>query len=118
MTELHTQNTLMLEDKVPNLVMDIYDPQEDAIVSHKIEDFKGKRLILFFYPADFTFVCPTELKDMGNAYATIQEANADMLVVSTDTTFSHKRRVETESLLKNFNIKMVSDRTTHMSKLF
>lgn len=118
MTETQTQNVLMLEDQVPNLTMDIYDPQEDAIVSHKIEDYKGKRLILFFYPADFTFVCPTELKDMGQAYPAIQEANADMLVVSTDTTFSHKRRVETEKLLANFNIKMVSDRTGYISKLF
>lgn len=118
MTELHAQNTLMLEDTVPNITMDIYDPSEDAIITHKIQDFKGKRLILFFYPADFTFVCPTELKDMGKAYPTIQQANAEMLVVSTDTTFSHKRWVETESLLKDFNIKMVSDRTGHMSKLF
>jgi alkyl hydroperoxide reductase subunit AhpC len=110
--------TLMLEDHVPNFTMDIYDPQEDAIISKTIQDYQGKRLILFFYPADFTFVCPTELKDMGKAYPSIQAANAEMLVVSTDTTFSHKRRVETESLLANFNIKMVSDRTTHISKLF
>lgn len=99
MTETHTHNTLMLEDKVPNLTMDIYDPQEDAIVRHSIQDFAGKWLILFFYPADFTFVCPTELKDIGQAYTHIQEANADILVISTDTTFSHKRRVETEQLL-------------------
>ena len=54
----------MLEDQVPNLTMDIYDPQEDAIISENIKKYEGKRLILFFYPADFTFVCPTELKDM------------------------------------------------------
>lgn len=73
---------------------------------------------MFFYPADFTFVCPTELKDLNQAYPSIKEANAELLVVSVDTVFSHKRWVETEGLLKGFGIKMVADRTTELTEMF
>lgn len=118
MTEQEFYVPLGLEDKMPDLTLDIYDPNEDAIVEHKISDYEGKRLILFFYPADFTFVCPTELKDLHKSYDAIKEANAEILVASVDTTFSHKRRVETERLLEWFGIKMISDRRWDLSSLF
>lgn len=98
--------------------MDIYDPTTDAIVKKSIEDFAGKWLVVFFYPADFTFVCPTELKDLNKIYKDIQASNAEILVVSTDTVFSHKRWIETEKLLENFKIPMISDRTGALSKRF
>ncbi|HKL44144.1 MAG TPA: peroxiredoxin [Candidatus Absconditabacterales bacterium] len=107
-----------LEDKVEDLKLDIYDPKTDSIVEKNIKDYQGKRLVLFFYPADFTFVCPTELKDLNNAYAEIKDANAEVLVVSTDTVFSHKRWIETEKLLEGFGIQMVSDRKGDISDLF
>lgn len=118
MTEQEFYVPLGLEDKVPDLTLDIYDPNEDAIVEHKISDYKDKRLVLFFYPADFTFVCPTELKDLHKSYDAIKAANAEVLVVSVDTTFSHKRWVETEKLLEGFGIKMISDRRWDLSSLF
>jgi NADH-dependent peroxiredoxin subunit C len=109
---------LILEDIVPDINFDLYDPKEDAIVQHKMSDYRGKWLVLFFYPADFTFVCPTELKDLHQSYAALQEAGAEVLVASVDTAFSHKRWVETEGLLKDFGIKMISDRTTELSMIF
>ncbi len=109
---------LSLEDEIPELEMDIYDPETDEVGSKKLADYKGKWLVLFFYPADFTFVCPTELKDLNKSYQAIKDANAELLVISVDTVFSHKRRVETESLLKDFGIKMVSDRKAELSDLF
>jgi peroxiredoxin (alkyl hydroperoxide reductase subunit C) len=45
---------------------------------------------LFFYPADFTFVCPTELEEMANTYAEFQKIGAEVISVSTDTVFTHK----------------------------
>ncbi len=54
------------------------------------EDVKGKWAIFFFYPADFTFVCPTELEDLGEQYAMLQKMDVEVYGVSTDTHFSHK----------------------------
>lgn len=112
------RGTVKLEDKVTDLKLDIYDPKTDSVIEKNIKDYQGKRLVLFFYPADFTFVCPTELKDLNAAYSDIQASNAEVLTVSTDTVFSHKRRIETEKLLEGFGIQMVSDRKWDISDLF
>ncbi len=110
--------TLKLEDKIENLSFDIYEPATDWIIKKNLSDFAGKWLVLFFYPADFTFVCPTELKDLNKSYQDIKDSNAEILVVSTDTVFSHKRWIETEKLLEHFGIQMVSDRKWDLSRLF
>ncbi|HCB51271.1 TPA: peroxiredoxin [Patescibacteria group bacterium] len=109
---------IQLETKIENLALNIYDPKKDEIITKLTNEYEGKRLVLLFYPADFTFVCPTELKDLGKSYKEFKDQNAEVLVVSTDTVFSHKRRIETEMLLKEFEIPMVSDRTTELSKYF
>jgi alkyl hydroperoxide reductase subunit AhpC len=96
----------------------LYNPSTDAIENKKFKDYEGKWLVIMFYPADFTFVCPTELKDLGKSYQDLLNSNANVLVASTDTVFSHKRWVETESLLKEFKIPMLSDRTTEITKSF
>ncbi len=115
---METPTTLKLEDKIEVLSFDIYEPTTDWIIKKTLSDFDGKWLVLFFYPADFTFVCPTELKDLNKSYQDIKDTNAEILVVSTDTVFSHKRWIETEKLLENFKIQMVSDRKWDLSKLF
>lgn len=109
---------LQLEDKIENLSFAIYEPTTDAVIQKTLQDFSGKFLVIVFYPADFTFVCPTELKDLNKAYEDIKATNAEILVVSTDTVFSHKRWIETEHLLENFKIQMVSDRTGELSRRF
>ena len=54
------------------------------------DDVKGNWAIFFFYPADFTFVCPTELEDLGKQYGTLKKLGVEVYGVSTDTHFSHK----------------------------
>lgn len=54
------------------------------------QDFKGKWNIVCFYPADFSFVCPTELEDLQNQYATLQDLGVEVYSVSTDTHYVHK----------------------------
>ena len=108
---METLHTITLEDTLTDISFEIYDPNSDSIITKTLKYFNNKRLVLFFYPADFTFVCPTELKDLNVAYQDIQATHADILVISTDTVFSHKRWIETETLLKDFHIQMVSDRT-------
>lgn len=111
--------TVALEGVVDaDLRFRLYDPNTDSIVEQCFDDYRGKFLIVFFYPADFTFVCPTELKDLHAVLGDIVSSDADILVVSTDTVYSHKRWVETEVLLSGFGIKMVSDRTGALSRYF
>jgi peroxiredoxin (alkyl hydroperoxide reductase subunit C) len=54
------------------------------------KDVDGKWVVFFFYPADFTFVCPTELEDLGEHYGQLQKLGVEVYAVSTDTHFSHK----------------------------
>ena len=54
------------------------------------QNFKGKWSVVCFYPADFTFVCPTELEDLQNQYATLKDLGVEVYSVSTDTHFTHK----------------------------
>lgn len=113
------ENTpITLESTLENLTFEIYNPKTDKNETKTLSDLKGKRTVLVFYPADFTFVCPTELKDLGKIHDEINANNAEVFVVSTDTIFSHKRRKETESLLKDFTVPMISDRTAKLSKYF
>ena len=54
------------------------------------ENLKGQWSVVCFYPADFTFVCPTELEDLQNQYATLKDLGVEVYSVSTDTHFTHK----------------------------
>lgn len=108
-----------IEDQVPNFTLTMYNPTTQEIENRTIESFRGKWLVLFFYPADFTFVCPTELKDLNQKAEEIKAMeNVEVLWVSVDSVFSHKSRVESEEMLKGFQYKMVSDRTTTLAQYF
>ncbi len=96
----------------------VYDPVSREVKEIQLSDFAGKFLVLFFYPADFTFVCPTELKELNDMYGEFQKEGAEILVISKDTVFVHKAWVETEPLLRGFRIKMVEDRTGEMTEYF
>jgi peroxiredoxin (alkyl hydroperoxide reductase subunit C) len=61
-----------------------------------LADYKGKWLIMFFYPLDFTFVCPTELKAFDEQYDEFKKAGADILAVSTDSVYSHRAWINTQ----------------------
>src|SRR6185503_6807384 len=66
-------------------------------------DLKGKWSVVFFYPADFTFVCPTELEDLADHYAAFQKLGVEVYGVSTDTHFSHKAWHDTSDAIKKVN---------------
>jgi len=81
----------------------------------KISDYKGKWLILFFYPADFTFVCPTELEEMADYYEKFQAEGAEVLSVSTDTKFSHLAWHQSSPAIGKIKFPMVEDPTGEIS---
>lgn len=77
----------------------------------KLADYKGKWVVLFFYPADFTFVCPTELGDLADMYDELQKLNVEVLSVSTDTHWVHKAWHEDSETIKKIKFAMVADPT-------
>ena len=79
-------------------------------------DIKGHWSIFFFYPADFTFVCPTEIAAMNAKYDEFQKLNTEILAVSVDSKYSHKRFVETEPLLKDLKLTIASDANQEVSR--
>ena len=79
---------------------------------------KGKWSVVFFYPADFTFVCPTELEDLADNYAEFQKLGVEIYSVSTDTHFSHKAWHDTSDAIKKIQYTMVGDPTGAITRNF
>ncbi len=105
-----------IDQKFPEFHLETYDPKNDSVKKISTANFKEKFLVLFFYPADFTFVCPTELADLHKRSAEFKKYNADVMVVSTDTVFTHKAWIETEGLIKGFRFLMAADHNGKLSK--
>ena len=82
------------------------------------EVLKGKWSIFFFYPADFTFVCPTELGDLADNYEKFREVGAEIYSVSTDTHFAHKAWHDASDTIKKIKFPMLSDPTGSLSRQF
>ena len=78
----------------------------------------GKWSVVFFYPADFTFVCPTELEDLADNYAEFQKLGVEIYAVSTDTHFSHKAWHDTSKAIKKIRFPMVGDPTGVITRNF
>ena len=73
------------------------------------KDLLGKWSVVFFYPADFTFVCPTELEDLAEQYAEFQKIGVEIYAVSTDTHFTHKAWHDTSAAIKKVCLLYTSD---------
>eukprot|EP01037_Dinobryon_pediforme_P004474 gene4474-4520_t len=81
-------------------------------------DIAGKWAVFFFYPADFTFVCPTELEDLADKYAELQAMGVEVFGVSTDTHFSHKAWHDSSPAIGKINYYLVGDQNHTLSKNF
>ncbi len=103
-------------DKVENFQAQAY--VDDEIVDVELSDYEGKWLVLAFYPADFSFVCPTELEDFAKRYDDFQAEGADVLSVSTDTAFVHKAWHDQSEAIGKVNYPMLADPNGEISRLF
>jgi len=97
--------------------------KEDAFINNEIkkislDDYKEKWVVLFFYPADFTFVCPTELGELAKHYEDFKKLNAEVISVSTDTAFVHKAWHDTSETIKQINFPMLADPAMRVSKAY
>ncbi|MFH1687234.1 MAG: alkyl hydroperoxide reductase subunit C [bacterium] len=89
---------------------------KNQITRVKLSDFKGKWVVLFFYPADFTFVCPTELGDLADKYETFKELDAEVMSASTDTVFVHKAWHDDSETIGKIRFPMLADPTGNLSR--
>ena len=105
---------------VVDFSLKVYDPVEGFFGEMDMEKLleEGKWVILFFYPADFTFVCPTELADLAARHAELQKLGFEVFSVSTDTEFAHLAWRNSEKLLENVKFKMAADPTGKVSRYF
>lgn len=83
--------------------------RQGKFISVTEEDVLGKWAIFFFYPADFTFVCPTELGDLADYYAELQKMGVEVYSVSTDTHFTHKAWHDASETINKINYTMLGD---------
>jgi len=81
-------------------------------------DLKGKWSVVFFYPADFTFVCPTELGDVADHYAELKKMGVEVYSVSTDTHFTHKAWHDASDTIKKIQFPMIGDPTGTITRNF
>ena len=89
--------------------------KEGKFVQVSDTDVLGKWAVFFFYPADFTFVCPTELEDLADVYPTLQKMGVEVYSVSTDTHFSHKAWHDSSPAIGKINYFMLGDQSHSIS---
>jgi peroxiredoxin (alkyl hydroperoxide reductase subunit C) len=92
--------------------------KDNKFITVSDADLKGKWSVVFFYPADFTFVCPTELEDLADNYAEFKKLGVEIYSVSTDTHFAHKAWKDTSDAIKKIEYTMVGDPTLTISRNF
>jgi peroxiredoxin (alkyl hydroperoxide reductase subunit C) len=104
----------IINSQLPEFKLQAY--QNGNFKSVTSNDLKGKWAILFFYPADFTFVCPTELEDMANHYAKFQELGVEVYSVSTDSHFVHKAWHDASETIRKISYPMLADPTGTLTR--
>ena len=83
-----------------------------------LSQLRGKFVVLFFYPADFTFVCPTELEDMSDYYLELKDMGVEVISVSTDTHFVHAAWHGSSPKVGKINFPMLADPTHEISRAY
>jgi peroxiredoxin len=104
--------------KAPEFTEDAYFSVEDEIKKISLSDYKGKWVVLFFYPADFTFVCPTELGSLADNYAKFKELGVEIISVSTDTAFVHKAWHDNSETIAKIKYPMLADPTGRVAQAY
>ena len=101
---------------VPNLSFEYF--QNEQFKKAALSEFKGRWLVLMFYPADFTFVCPTELGEAASKYGDFKKAGAEIISFSTDTVYVHKAWHDGSPVIKTITYPMGADPTGNICRAF
>lgn len=106
----------MINKKLEDFKVQAYQDGEFKEVTQ--DDVKGKWSVFFFYPADFSFVCPTELADVQDHYEEFKEMNCEIYSVSTDTHYVHKAWADATDTIGKIKYPMLADAAHVLSKQF
>ena len=102
--------------KVPDFEVEAFHGGDTRKI--RLSDYKGKWTVMLFYPADFTFICPTELEEAADHYKAFQELGAEIMSVSTDTVFVHKAWHDSSPAIKKIKYPMLADPTGNLCRMF
>jgi len=103
-------------EKIPDIEAEAF--HEEQIKKIRLSDYRGKWLVLAFYPADFTFVCPTELEELAEYYEEFKKNNAEILSINTDTAYVHKAWHDTSKAISKIKFPMVADPSAKLCRAF
>lgn len=106
----------LIGKKVSDFTVQAFHDGEFKTVT--LDDIKGKWSIFFFYPADFTFVCPTELEDLAEKYEELKKISCEVYSVSCDTHFVHKAWYDASKTIQKIKFPMLADPTFKLAKDF
>ncbi len=115
MSVMETENTLQVGQKVSDVSAQAL-MGDGSFKEVRLSDYRGKWLVLFFYPLDFTFVCPTEIQGFNKHYNEFKKLNADVLAASTDSVYSHK--AWSEQSLGKIQFPILGDTNHRVAKNF
>lgn len=101
---------------VPDFEFEVF--HQDSIKTTSLSQLRGKWAVLVFYPADFTFICPTELEELAQMYPKFQELNAEIVSISADTVFTHKAWHDASSGIKQIKYPMAADPSGKLAHAF
>ena len=107
---------LRINEKVPDFEADAF--YEDQIKKIKFSGYRGEWMVLIFYPADFTFVCPTELEEMAGLYDQFRKLDAEVFSISRDTAYVHKAWHDESPKIKKIRFPMLADTTAELCRAF
>jgi len=107
---------LSIGQTIPDLTLKAFHENEEKTV--RLSDYRGRWLVAIFYPADFTFVCPTELEEAARLYGEFTSQGAEVVSVSTDTVFVHKAWHDHSPAISKITFPMIADPTGDMCRAF
>jgi alkyl hydroperoxide reductase subunit AhpC len=113
--DVSPSRTLLLQ-AAPDFTAQAY--HKGDFIDVTLSDFSGEWFVLFFYPLDFTFVCPTELRELAKHYKEFQDLGAEVLAASVDSVYTHMAWYETEPQLKDVAFPVLSDITHEIGKAY
>ncbi|GIN72293.1 alkyl hydroperoxide reductase subunit C [Bacillus sp. J14TS2] len=108
----------LIGKKVEPFTASAYNSSNGEFIEVSDENLKGQWNVVCFYPADFSFVCPTELEDLQNQYAELKELGAEVYSVSTDTHFVHKAWHDHSDAISKIEYTMIGDPSQTISRNF
>ena len=111
-----TARPIQINQEITDFELEAFHDEE--IKKIRLSDYRGKWLVLIFYPADFTFICPTELEEAANYYEEFKKLGAEIMSVSTDTVFVHKAWHDESPAIQKVKYPMIADPTGKLCHAF